>query len=81
MELQNRIVQKYPNLNIFDSVRDNSVSSNDIKAAKLCWVFVIQWRNFAKCVNDIRKGQKNGLQKQLGLRLDKFNVLRCHGRF
>ena len=27
------------------------------------------------------KGQKNGLQKQLGLRVDKFNVIRCHGQF
>ena len=80
-EVLNRIVQKYPNLNIFDTVRDNSVSFNDIKAAKLCWVFVIQRRNFGDVFNAIEKRQKNGLQKQLGLRVDKFNVIRCHGRF
>ena len=80
-EVLNRIVQKYPNLNVFDTVRDNSVSFDDIKAAKLCWVFVIQRRNFADVFNAIEKGQKNGLQKQLGLRVDKFNVIRCHGRF
>ena len=55
-EVLNRIVQKYPNLNILDTVKDNSVSFNDIKAAKLCWVFVIQWRNFANVFNAIRKG-------------------------
>ena len=31
--------------------------------------------------NAIRKGQKNGLQKQLGLRVDKHNIIRCHGPF
>ena len=41
------LVQKYLNLNIFDTVRDNFISFNDIKAAKLCWVFIIQRRNFA----------------------------------
>ena len=53
-EVLNRIVQKYPDLNIIDNiidtVRDNSVSFNDIKAAKLCWVFVIQRRNLQICL-------------------------------
>ena len=45
-------------------------------------MFVIQQRNFANVFNAIRKGQKNGLQKQLGLKkVDKFNLIRCHGRF
>ena len=41
----------------------------------------MQRRNFANVFNAIRNGQKNGLKKQLGLRMDKFNVIRCHGQF
>ena len=60
---------------IFDTVR---VSFNDIKAAKLCWVFVIQGRNFANVFNAIKTGQN---KETVGFKSDKFNVIRCHGQF
>ena len=52
-----------------------------IKATRLSWVYVIQHRRFAEVFNAISRNQKNGLQKQLGLKVDQFSILRCHGRF
>ena len=80
-ELQSKIVKSCPILNIFIMIRNNSICFNDIRAAKLWWVSVIQQKAFAEVFSAISKRQKNGLQKQLGLRADEFDVLRCHGRF
>ena len=81
IELQDRIVKRYPILNIFNEIKDHSIYSTDIRVAKLLWLFVVQWKNFSDVFVAIVKGQKNCLQKQLGLKIDKFGLLRCYGRF
>ena len=41
----------------------------------------MQHRRFGDVFRVMIAKQKNGLQKQLGLEPDKYEILRCHGRF
>ena len=42
---------------------------------------MIQRRQFCDVFIAIRKGDRNCLQIQLGLKIDEFGVMRCHGCF
>ena len=42
---------------------------------------MIQRRQFCDVFTAIRRGDRNCLQIQLGLKIDEFGVMRCHGRF
>ena len=56
-ELHNRLVKRCPIFNIFNVVKDDSICFDDIKAARLCWVYVIQQRRFAEVFNAISRNQ------------------------
>jgi len=81
-ELKERICKQHQILKIFNDLKDTgSIYFRDLVSAKLLWVYVVQHRTFADVFRALITKQKNGLQKQLGLELDKYGILRCHGRF
>jgi len=79
--LKAKILKKHPIVRAVDKLEDVGICSNDIKYSKLIWTYVIQQRKFSDVSQDIQRKLKNGLQKQLGLKLDEFGIMRCYGRF
>ena len=49
--------------------------------ARILWEYAVQNRQYLSVLNDMRKGKRNNLQRQLGLQLDEWGLLRCHGRY
>ena len=52
----------------------------EFKKAEEKWIQYVQRKRFADVFNSINKGQKNNLKVQLGVFLNKDNLLRCKGR-
>ena len=80
-ELKERVCSRYEILKIIDDLRDYGVYSQDIKSARLFWVYIVQQKRFTNVFCAITRKQRNGLQKQLGLMPNDFGILVCHGRF
>ena len=57
------------------------ISFREIKIVSLLWVSVIQRRRFRETYLAIQRGKRHCLQTQLGVKLDKYDILRCHGRY
>ena len=67
---------------ILDNLKvHSSITSQEIKLASLLWIFFIQHRSYSDVYNAIKNKKKHCLQMQLGIKMDKFEVLTCHGRF
>ena len=66
---------------LFSDMKRQSLYYTEIHNTTLLWVYVIQRRQFCKVFTAIRRNEVNCLQKQLGLEVDEFGILRCHGRF
>ena len=49
--------------------------------ARILWEYAVQNKRCLNVLNDMRKGQRNNLQRQLGLQIDEWGLLRCHGRY
>ncbi|XP_062511855.1 uncharacterized protein LOC134187719 [Corticium candelabrum] len=49
--------------------------------ARILWEYAVQNRQYINVLNDMRKGKRNNLQRQLGLQIDEWGLLRCHGRY
>jgi len=65
---------------VFNNVREGSIYFNEIRNVTLLWLYVIQHREYSDVFIDIEKHQKNSVQQQLGIKIDDFGLLRCHGR-
>ena len=62
---------------IFDSLKMHSLlTSQEIKLASLLWISFMQHRSYV--FTAIRNKKKHCLQMQLGIKMDKFEVLACH---
>ena len=59
----------------------DSIYSRENKSAILLRIFVIQHRRYPDVFVAIVKHRKNCLQRQLGLKLDDVEILRCYGRY
>ena len=53
----------------------------EIKSASLMWIYTIQHYHFTAVFIAIKQKRCHCLQKQLGLQLDGFEILRCYGRY
>ena len=49
--------------------------------ARILWEYAVQNRQYLNVLNDMRKGKRNNLQRQLGLQIDEWGLLRCYGRY
>ena len=47
----------------------------------LLWIFAIQHRYFEEVYAALKDKRKNCSQMQLGLNVDKFQILRCYGHY
>ena len=66
---------------IFDTLKTHSsITSQEIEMASLLWISFIQHRSYGDVFAAI-KNKKNCLQMQLGIKMDKFEVLTCYGRY
>ena len=65
---------------LFSDVKKQSLYYIEIHNTTLLWVYVI-CRQFCEVFTVIRRNKVNCLQKQVGLEVDEFGILRCHGRF
>ena len=80
--IQERVLQRSPILKmVFDEIREESLYYSEIRVTILLWIYTTQHRQFSDVFNAIRKEEMNCLQRQLGLRIDEFGILQCHGRF
>lgn len=67
---------------VFDSLKETkSISSQEIKLLSLLWVSCIQHRRYNDVYIAIKNKRKHCLQRQLGLNIDEFDILRCYGRY
>ena len=80
-EVKKRICNRHRILNTINDLRDYGIYSQDIRSARLFWVYIVQRRRYADVFCAIAKKQRNGLRKQLGLMLSDYDILTCHGRF
>ena len=62
-------------------MKKQSLYYTEIHNTTILWVYVIQLRQFCEVFAAIRRNEVNCLQKQLGLEVDEFGILRCHGHF
>ena len=77
-----KMLEKHPILKIIDKIKDVDIYSSEyIKYAKLFWMYVMQQRKFSDVSQAIKRKQRNSLQKQLGVKVDEFGIMRCHGQF
>ena len=81
-ELRDRILQRCVILKkVFSDIKEESLCYAEIRTVTLFWIYVIQHRQFREVFTAIRKNEINCLQRQLGLQVDEFGLLRCCGRF
>ena len=80
-EVKKRICNRHRILNIINDLRDYGIHSQDIRSARFFWVYIVQRRRYADVFCAIAKKQRNGLRKQLGLMLNDYDILTCHGKF
>jgi len=66
---------------VFSDIKEESLCYAEIRTVTLFWIYVIQHRQFCEVFTAIRKNEINCLQRQLGLQVDEFGLLRCCGRF
>ena len=66
----------------FEVLREGEpISFREIKIVSLMWVSVIQHRRFRETYVAIQRGKKHCLQTQLSVKLDEYDILRCHGHY
>ena len=53
----------------------------EIKLVSLLWIYTLQHYHFKTVFIAIKQKRRHCLQIQLGLQLDEFEILRCHGRY
>ena len=80
-EVKKIICNRHRILNIINDLRDYGIHSQDIRSARLFWVYIVQRRRYADVFCAIAKKQRNGLRKQFGLMQNDYDILTCHGRF
>ena len=56
------------------------ITAENIRLANLWWIHSLQQQHFPDVITAIQQKRKHALQRQLHLRLDGFNILRCHTR-
>jgi len=67
---------------IFDTLKQKKpISSQEIRVVSLLWISAIQHEHFREVYVAIQKRKRHCLQMQLGIKMDEFNILRCHGRY
>jgi len=66
---------------IFNNLNHGCITPFEISVVSVLWVYFIQHRRYKDVYVAIEKKRKHCLQKQLGLEIDKYGVLRCHGRY
>jgi len=57
------------------------ITFREIKLTSLLWIYTLQHHHFWEVFVAIKQKKRHCLQMQLGLRLDEFEILRCHGRY
>ncbi|XP_044180058.1 uncharacterized protein LOC114970531 [Acropora millepora] len=62
------------------STGKEELKAEEIEQAKLKWEKHVQNSSFSSAINAVLKNTKNDLKDQLGLQLDQYRILRCHGR-
>ena len=60
---------------LFNDMRKQSMYYTEIHNTTLLWVYVIQCKQFCKVFTTIRRNEVNYLQKQLGLKVNGFEIL------
>ena len=66
---------------MFCDIKEQSLYYAEIRAVTMFWIYIIQHRQFHGVFTAIRKIEVTCLQKQLGLQVDEFGMLRYFGRF
>ena len=61
-------------------VKENNLITRELQAAKNVWEKRSQGEKFDAVITSIKKNKRNQLKEQLGLKLDKEGLIRCHGR-
>ena len=81
-ELRDRILQRCIILRkVFCDIKEQSLYYAEIRAVTMFWIYIIQHQQFHGVFTAIRKNEVTCLQKQLGLQVDEFGMLRCFGHF
>ena len=67
---------------IFDNLKQsNPITFQEIKLLSLLWISYIQHGQCPDVYIAIKNNKKDCLQKQLGLKITDFEILRCYGRY
>ena len=67
---------------IFDNLKQsNPITFQEIKLLSLLRISYIQHRQYPDVYIAINNNKKHRLQKQLGLKITQFEILRCYGRY
>ena len=67
---------------IFNKLKEFSpITFQEIKLLSLLWISNIQHWQYPNVFVAINNNKRHCLQRQLGLKISQFEVLRCHGRY
>ena len=67
---------------VFDTLKETKpISSQEVRVVSLLWISAIQHKHFREVYVAIQKRKRHCLQMQLGIKIDEFDILRCHGRY
>ena len=61
--------------------QSNPITFQEIKLVSLLWISYIQHRQYLDVYIAIKNNKKHCLQKQLGLKITEFEILKCYGRY
>jgi len=69
-------------ISVFDNLREKEpITSQETRMVSLLWVSFVQHKQFGDVYAAIENRRKHCLKMQLGLEIDDFGILRCHGRY
>lgn len=57
------------------------LTSQELEKSRFVWEIYVQRKHFSDVIMAVRLKKNNNLKTQLGLHLDNYGLIRCHGRF